>query len=256
MVRTMHDPDDVSFNPDQQPGARNHLARILSRRAVLRGGLGAAPDRLPRTPSVRSAGRGRAGGGQRRGPPDCSASRRPDEHGRRVHRARWLRRRGADPWGTPLLSTGPAWKKDGSNTAAEQAQQVGAHHDGMHFFPLGNGRRRGEEPSRPARRQPRVHRPCSYYTDGDAIDDRRRRSTRRLPAHGVSVVEVGRVDGKWRARRLAAQPADHRRDAVAFSGPVPATTRAAVEQAAARHAQQLRQRATRRGAPTSPARRT
>jgi secreted PhoX family phosphatase len=39
------------------------------------------------------------------------------------------------PWGTPLQSTGPAWKKDASNTAEEQAQQVGMHHDGMHFFP-------------------------------------------------------------------------------------------------------------------------
>src|SRR5687768_14478166 len=38
------------------------------------------------------------------------------------------------PWGTPLLSTGPAWKKDATNTAAEQAQQIGMGHDGMHFF--------------------------------------------------------------------------------------------------------------------------
>src|SRR5688572_14677085 len=44
------------------------------------------------------------------------------------------------PWGTPLLSSGPPWKNDGSNTAAEQAQQIGAHHDGMHFLPLGNGK--------------------------------------------------------------------------------------------------------------------
>lgn len=40
------------------------------------------------------------------------------------------------PWGQPLHSTGPAWKKDASNTAGEQAEQVGMHHDGMHFFPL------------------------------------------------------------------------------------------------------------------------
>ena len=37
-------------------------------------------------------------------------------------------------------SRGPAWRKDASNTAAEQAQQIGMHHDGMHFFPPGHGR--------------------------------------------------------------------------------------------------------------------
>ena len=37
--------------------------------------------------------------------------------------------------GHPITPDGPAWKKDGSNTAAEQEQQVGSHHDGMHLFP-------------------------------------------------------------------------------------------------------------------------
>src|ERR671911_707133 len=36
------------------------------------------------------------------------------------------------PWGTPIRSSGPAWRKDASNTAAEQARQIGMHHDGMH----------------------------------------------------------------------------------------------------------------------------
>ncbi len=38
-------------------------------------------------------------------------------------------------WGDPI-SNGPAWKPDASDTAAEQAQQAGMHHDGMQFFPL------------------------------------------------------------------------------------------------------------------------
>ncbi len=40
------------------------------------------------------------------------------------------------PWGTPLTGTLPAYKADASNTGAEQEQQVGAHHDGVYFFPL------------------------------------------------------------------------------------------------------------------------
>ena len=38
-------------------------------------------------------------------------------------------------WGDPI-SNGPPFKPDASNSAEEQAQQAGMHHDGMHFFPL------------------------------------------------------------------------------------------------------------------------
>lgn len=47
------------------------------------------------------------------------------------------------PWGTPTGIAGapPArFDPDGGNTAAEQAVQAGMHHDGMHFFPIGDGR--------------------------------------------------------------------------------------------------------------------
>ncbi|MDN3578866.1 PhoX family phosphatase [Chitinimonas viridis] len=41
------------------------------------------------------------------------------------------------PWGTPLVKGAPAWKPDGSNTGADQALQMGDNHDGMHYFPIG-----------------------------------------------------------------------------------------------------------------------
>ncbi|MCC5853199.1 MAG: PhoX family phosphatase [Alkalimonas sp.] len=40
------------------------------------------------------------------------------------------------PWGTPLLPGAPAFRRNGTNSAADQEQQVGSHHDGMHFFPI------------------------------------------------------------------------------------------------------------------------
>ena len=40
------------------------------------------------------------------------------------------------PWGTPLTDPNAHYKADGSNTALEQASQIGSHHDGMHFFPI------------------------------------------------------------------------------------------------------------------------
>lgn len=42
------------------------------------------------------------------------------------------------PWGTPLFSTGAGsiWSGTGSETAADQARQVGDNHDGIHFFAM------------------------------------------------------------------------------------------------------------------------
>jgi secreted PhoX family phosphatase len=42
------------------------------------------------------------------------------------------------PWGEPVGIAGnmPAFKTDGSNSAADQAVQMGMHHDGLVFFPL------------------------------------------------------------------------------------------------------------------------
>src|SRR5262249_12643268 len=42
------------------------------------------------------------------------------------------------PWGDPIgdAESSPAFKPDGSNTAKDQAVQLGMHHDGMAFFPL------------------------------------------------------------------------------------------------------------------------
>ena len=54
------------------------------------------------------------------------------------------------PWGTPLLGAYPAFVPGtapyvaGGNSAADQAQQVGMHHDGMNYFPLARGRRGSE----------------------------------------------------------------------------------------------------------------
>ena len=40
------------------------------------------------------------------------------------------------PWGTPLMADAVPFRPDAGNSAAEQARQVGSHHDGMHFFPI------------------------------------------------------------------------------------------------------------------------
>ena len=39
------------------------------------------------------------------------------------------------PWGTPINGSSPAYDGVNGNSGAEQEQQVGSHHDGMHYFP-------------------------------------------------------------------------------------------------------------------------
>ncbi|MDK8463663.1 PhoX family phosphatase [Marinobacter sp. SS13-12] len=40
------------------------------------------------------------------------------------------------PWGTPITGSYPEYRADGTNTGEDQEQQVGMHHDGVHFFPI------------------------------------------------------------------------------------------------------------------------
>src|SRR5690606_7772473 len=39
-------------------------------------------------------------------------------------------------WGDKLHVNSPEWKGDASDGGDAQAQQIGYHHDGLHFFPI------------------------------------------------------------------------------------------------------------------------
>lgn len=110
------------------------------------------------------------------------------------------------PWGEPVGVPGamPAWKPDASNSAAEQALQLGMHHDGMHYFAL-DGARRGL-----------LVMNHEYVDEGLLFADgmagwNAQKVAKAQAAHGISVLEVERFDGGWRllrpsrfARRLTA----------------------------------------------------
>ena len=132
------------------------------------------------------------------------------------------------PWGTPLFHDSPPFAEDASNTAADQALQVGFNHDGKHYFPLGHGvfgNRRG------------LLVVNHEYTDasqiytaaqGSAItpdEAGQEKVAKALAGHGVTVVEIVRGrDGNWRHvvgsrfnRRITGTTP------MAFSGPVRAS---------------------------------
>ncbi|WP_328504545.1 PhoX family phosphatase [Streptomyces sp. NBC_00457] len=123
------------------------------------------------------------------------------------------------PWGQPLRTTGPAWREDGGNTAAEQARQIGTHHSGLAFHPLGRGPRGSRHGMLVIGHE---------YADGALLhpdggaDLTTSAVDKALAAVGVSFVEVRRrgdvwqvVDSPRNTRVTGATP-------VAFAGPVTA----------------------------------
>src|SRR5690606_37932933 len=131
------DPDDISSNPSANRPFHEVVAARLSRRSVLRGGAAAVAGLVGAGVLGGTASADGAGGGERKllGFPPVTATDEdalavPDRYTAQV----------LIPWGTPLLSDGPEWRKDASNSAADAERQVGSHHDGMHYFPLGKGK--------------------------------------------------------------------------------------------------------------------
>ena len=100
------------------------------------------------------------------------------------------------PWGEPVGVPGhmPDWRHDASNSAADQAVQMGMHHDGIHYFAL-DGSRRGL-----------LVMNHEYADDGllhvgGMADWSAEKVAKSQAAHGVSVTEVAWQDGRWQAVR-------------------------------------------------------
>jgi hypothetical protein len=99
-------------------------------------------------------------------------------------------------WGEPVGVAGalPAFADDASNSAAEQAVQMGMHHDGIHYFPL-DGSRRGLLVMN------------HEYTDdgllhpGGMTPWTAEKVRKSQAAHGVSVAEIEWRDGRWQPVR-------------------------------------------------------
>jgi uncharacterized protein len=213
----MHDNDLVS-NPTSNPTFAEIAERHLSRRTVLAGGLGAAAigflggsallGAAPAgaRPTVNPGRRGPAIGFTAITPSDLDEIRVPEGYVATV----------LIPWGTPLFSD-VTWKPDASNTAAEQERQVGSHHDGMHYFPLGGPRSastRGllvlnHEYVDPILLTPDGQLPVTFE-----------KVQKALAAHGVTVVEVELGSSGW--RHVVDSPLNRRvtgNTPVLFSGP-------------------------------------
>jgi uncharacterized protein len=179
-----------------------HDVSAPSRRTILRGGLGTAlggllaPLAAVSLPGCATMGQGPLLGFK--GIPTSVADKVtvPDGYVAEVIAA----------WGEPVGLSGdmPAFKEDGSNTAAEQMAQLGMHHDGIHFF-------KTDIPN--AGLLVMNH---EYIDDGllhpDGIKTWSAQKVQKAQAaHGVSVIEIEQKNGKWEmvapspyARRITA----------------------------------------------------
>ncbi|MEI6028631.1 MAG: PhoX family phosphatase [Betaproteobacteria bacterium] len=96
-------------------------------------------------------------------------------------------------WGEPAGVPGhmPAFRPDASNTAQEQAVQMGMHHDGIHFYALGGSSTRGL-----------LAMNHEYVDDGllhrDGMIPWTAEKVRKSQmAHGLAVIEVELKGGTW-----------------------------------------------------------
>lgn len=128
-------------------------------------------------------------------------------------------------WGDPI-SDGPVFKMDASNTADEQLQQAGMHHDAIQFYPLPRGADNAKHGLLVMNHE--YIDAQLLHSDGGVFDSpdnyTLEKTLKEQNAHGVSVIEVRQEDTGWQivrpshyARRITA------RTTMAVSGPVAGT---------------------------------
>ncbi len=100
-------------------------------------------------------------------------------------------------WGESVGVPGamPAWKDDASNSAAEQALQMGMHHDGLHYVALNGSSTHGLLVTN-----------HEYTDDGLLHTDglapwTAEKVAKAQAAVGVSVIEIELKDGQWAVKR-------------------------------------------------------
>ncbi|SHF74098.1 hypothetical protein SAMN02745148_03426 [Modicisalibacter ilicicola DSM 19980] len=193
--------NEPSYNPSDNEPFSSILERSWTRRHVMQGGLGLAAATLF----------GNLGLARADSPGDDPKRAFPDT-GARNTRLRFEPVPGSKtdavvvpegytatilaPWGTPLNGQANAWKEDGTNSAEDQANAVGMHHDGMHFFPIDG---RSDDGLLLVNNEYIDQR--ALHPDGPTQSETGQRPAdevrKEINAHGVSVVRITKKEGRW-----------------------------------------------------------
>ncbi len=232
----MGDTDDIGSNLSGNPHLGDMILDRVNRRQVIGGGLAAAAvgifgrSILAANP-VSAAGTAHtavAGGFVRQNQPLLGFTPVPTSTDDLVHVPEGYVADVLIPWGTPLFDDSPAWASDASNTSGDQTMQVGFNHDGIHFFPFGNGAAGSRNGLLVLNHEYTDANQIYTATQGSAITNNeagREKVAKALAGHGVTVVEVARMDdGTW--QHVQGSPFNRRitgTTPMAFSGPVSAS---------------------------------
>ncbi len=162
-----------------------------ARRQILRGGLGLATASVFAQLAACASPTGVGSGGPKLGFKSIPASSADTLVVPQGYAAQVIA-----PWGEPVGIAGamPTFREDAANSAAEQALQMGMHHDGLNYFPL-DGSRRGL-----------LVMNHEYTDDGLLHPDGMKTWTQEKvkkaqAAHGVSVIEIEQKNGQWQMLR-------------------------------------------------------
>ncbi|NAX47467.1 DUF839 domain-containing protein [Photobacterium halotolerans] len=102
------------------------------------------------------------------------------------------------PWGTPLNHKASAWDSTGNNSAEDQANAMGMHHDGMHFFPLNDAADDGLLCINHEYIDSNALHPSGPTTDSvTGLRTSAEEIRKEINAHGVSVVRVKLNGNQW-----------------------------------------------------------
>jgi len=107
-------------------------------------------------------------------------------------------------WGEPITGSYPPYLDGGLNSGADQEQQIGMHHDGMHYFPLPGprdaaGSKHGLLVMNHEYVDQNAMHPTGPITVGGVRDADQVR--KEIAAHGVSVIEIRKLGTRWVTRR-------------------------------------------------------
>ncbi|MGR6782392.1 PhoX family protein [Moritella viscosa] len=101
------------------------------------------------------------------------------------------------PWGTPLNDFAQEWQADGSNTALDQANSLGMHHDGMHYFPLNGSSTDGLLCINHEYIDQKALHPAGPTKDVNSLRTILDEVRKEINAHGVTVVRIKQTNGIW-----------------------------------------------------------
>lgn len=198
--------DEPVCNRSNNPFFGDIVANRVQRRQVLQGGIAAAMASFFAAPTLNLISRSaKAQGSSKLGFKAVPISQTDSIVLPEGYKAQPIA-----TWGTPITGSYPEFKLE--NTGAEQAMQVGSHHDGMHFFPI-----EGQDPYEGSSEEgllvinheyvePRFMHVAAVGATGDddfypVNEDGSRdpdQVLKEMNAHGVSVVHIKRQDnGSW-----------------------------------------------------------